>query len=249
MSSQSLLITFTYPPQIRVQEALLEDCVSIEIEGAPVFASVAPWNSMHDLLIDRETRTFAGIVYPVPAREQAAIAAICQSLPKQVVRYCISPVSSAAVLRNLETPLTDHFTVAGDLNVSLRQFPQALRPYRQTLRGCLLGELGRDQLPADLLSVAGKYFEEQAAEAYVDDWASGGANVDRVEVVWVDKPVDPNLPGYFPSELDIELAQYFAEDIWFYGENEVYAIGINHLDKTLADYGLQLPERLLRAAR
>jgi hypothetical protein len=244
MSPQSLLIIFTNPPQIRVQYALLEDFVSTEIDGVPVFASVAPWNSMHDLLIDRETRSFAGIVYPVAVREQAAIAAICQSLPRQVVRYCISPASAAAMLRDIENPLTNHLNVVGDPNVSVRQFPQALRSHRQTLRGCLAGELGRDQLPSDLLSVAGNYFLEQAAEAYLDDWASGGVNVDRVEVVWVNKPVDPNLPSYFPSDLDIELAQYFAEDIWFYGESGVYAIGINHLDKTLADYDLQLPESL-----
>jgi hypothetical protein len=244
MSPQSLLITFTSPPQIRVQYALLEDFVSTEIDGVPVFASVAPWNSMHDLLIDRETRSFAGIVYPVAAREQAAIAAICQSLPRQVVRYCISPASAAAMLRNIETPLTNHLNVVGDPNVSVRQFPQALRSHRQTLRGCLAGELGRHQLPSDLLSVAGNYFLEQAAEAYLDDWASGGLNVDRVEVVWVNKPVHPNLPSYFPSDLDIGLAQYFAEDIWVYGESGVYAIGINHLDKTLADYDLQLPESL-----
>ena len=244
MSPQSLLITFTSPPQIRVREALLEDCVSTEIDGVPVFASVAPWNSMYDLLIDRETRSFAGIVYPVAAREQAAIAATCQSLPRQVVRYCISPASAAAMLRNIETPLTNHLNVAGDPNVSVRQFPEALRPHRQTLRGVLAGELERDQLPSDLLSVAGEYFQEQAAVAYLDDWASGGLNVDRVEVVWVDKPVDPRLPSYFPSDLDVEMAQYFAEDIWFYSESGVYAIGINHLDQTLANYGLQLPESL-----
>ena len=246
MSPQSLLITFTNPPQIRAQYALLEDCVSTKIDGVPVFASVAPWNSMHDLLIDRETRSFAGIVYPVAVREQAAIAAICQSLPRQVVRYCISPASAAALLRDVETPLTNHLNVAGDPNVSVRQFPQALRSHRQTLRGILAGELGRDQLPSDLLSVAGQFFQEQSAEAYVDEWASGAMNVERVEVVWVDKPVDPRLPSYFPSDLDIELAQYFAEDIWFYSESGVYAIGINHLDNTLANYGLQLPESLPR---
>lgn len=71
--------------------------------------------------------------------------------------------------------------------------------------------------------------------------------MDRVEVTWVNKPVDPRLPSYFPSDLQIELAQYFAEDIWFYRDNEVYAIGINHLDQTLDAYGLQLPTTLLRS--
>ena len=33
MSSQSLLITFSYPPQIRVQDTLLEDHVWTEIDG------------------------------------------------------------------------------------------------------------------------------------------------------------------------------------------------------------------------
>ena len=199
---------------------------------------------MHDVLVDRETRTLAGIVYPVVAEEQAAVAAICQSLPKQIVRYCISPVSAAALLRNVEAELTERFNPAGDPNVSVKQFPEALRPYRQVLRGCLSGELDRDQLPSDLRTVAGRYFEDVAAAAYLPEWASGGANVDRVEVTWVDKPVDPRLPGYFPSDLHLELAQYFAEDIWFYREDQVYAIGINHLDQSLADYGLQLLKSL-----
>lgn len=245
MSSQSLLIIFSYPPQIRVQDILLEDHVWTEIEGVPVFAGVPPWNPMHDLLVDRGTKTLAGIVYPVAEGEHAAVAAICGFLPKDVVRYCISPVSAAALLRNFETELSDGPNIAGDLNVSVKQFPEVLRSYRQILRSCLRGELERDQLPSDLLSVAGSYFEGNAAAAHLEDWATGGANVDRVEVTWVHKPVDPNLPGYFPSDLKIELAQYFAEDIWFYRENQVYAIGINHLDKTLNDYGLRLPKNLL----
>jgi|SRR5688572_21562825 len=79
---------------------------------------------------------------------------------------------------------------------------------RQILRSCLRGELDRAQLVSHLLSVAGSYFEENAAAAHLEDWATGGANVDRVEVTWVHKPVDPKLPGYFPSDLEIELAQY-----------------------------------------
>lgn len=245
MSSQSLLIIFSYPPQIRVQDILLEDHVWTEIEGVPVCAGVPPWNPVHDLLVDRGTKTFAGIVYPVAAEEHAAVAAICGLLPKDVVRYCISPVSAAALLRNFETELSTDLDIAGDLNVSVKQFPEVLRPYRQILRSCLRGELDRDQLPSDLLRVAGSYFEENAAAAHLDDWATGGANVNRVEITWVYSPVDPNLPGYFPSDLEIELAQYFAEDIWFYRENQVYAIGINHLDTTLTDYGLRLPNDLL----
>ena len=195
-------------------------------------------------MIDRETRTLAGIVYPVLAREQAAIAAICRSLPTQVVRYCISPVSAASILRNPSIPLADRIEIPGDHKIRVSDFPAALRPYRQALRACLAGELDRDQLPPDVLTVAGEYFQDNAAAPYLEKWTTSGANVDRVEVVWMSKPMDPNLPSYFPSDLGIELAQYFAEDIWYYRENKVYAIGINHLDQTLNDYGLQLPEGL-----
>jgi hypothetical protein len=68
--------------------------------------------------------------------------------------------------------------------------------------------------------------------------------MDRVEVAWVNKSVDARLPHYFPSDFTIELAQYFAEDIWFYREDDdrVHAIGINYLDQTLDAYGLQLPK-------
>ncbi len=38
MSSQSLLIIFSYRPQVRVQDTLLEDHVWTEIERVPVFA-------------------------------------------------------------------------------------------------------------------------------------------------------------------------------------------------------------------
>jgi hypothetical protein len=250
MNPQSLLIILTYPPQVRVQDALLEDYVSSDIDDTPVFASVAPWNPMHDLLVDREAQTLAGIVYPVAAREQAAIAAICQSLPTQVVRYCISPGSAAAVLRNPQIQLTHSLSETGDPNVSVKQFPESLRPHRQVLRGCLLGEIERERLPVELLTVAAKYFEENAAAAHLGEWASGGGNVDRVEVTWVNKPVNAKLPSYFPSAFGIELAQYFAEDIWFYREDDkrVYAIGVNYLDKTLDDYGLQLPKGFLNAA-
>jgi hypothetical protein len=64
------------------------------------------------------------------------------------------------------------------------------------------------------------------------------------------KPVNAKLPSYFPSDLDIELAQYFAEDIWFYREDDqrVYAIGVNYLDQTLNDYDLQLPTGFLKDA-
>jgi hypothetical protein len=248
MNRQSLLITLTNPPQIRLNDALLEDYASSEIDGIQVFASVPPWNPMHDLLVDRETQTLAGIVYPVPARERAAIAAICQSFPTQIVRYCISPGAAAAVLGDPHAQLTNNLSVPGDPNVSVTQFPEILRPHRQVLRGVLAGEIEREQLPPEILPVAGKYFEESAAAAHLDEWASGGLNVDRVEVTWVNKPVDPRMPSYFPSAFEIELAQYFAEDLWFYREDDkqVYAIGVTYLDNTLETYGLQLPGAINR---
>jgi len=240
MNPKSLLIVLTNPAQFKVQDILLEDYTSSKIDGVSVFASVAPWNPMHDLLVDRETQTLAGIVYPVEAREQVAIGGICESLPKQIVRYCISPLSAADLLRNTQIQLTNSLTLTGDPNVSVKQFPEALRPHRQVLRSCLMGEIQRDGLPLELRTVAAKYFEENAAAVHLGEWASGGGSVDRVEVTWINKPVDARLPGYFPSAFDVQLAQYFAEDIWFYRENDksVYAIGINHLDKTLDDYGL-----------
>lgn len=253
MNPQSLLIVLTDPPQFRVQDALLEDYVSSKIDDIPVFATVAPWNPMHDLLVDREARTLAGIVYPVAARERAAIAAICQSLPTQVVRYCVSPVTAAALLRTRPIDLTTSFSETGDPNVHVKQFPEALRPYRQVLRGLLAGEIEHEQFPQELRSVAAKYFEESAAAEHLSEWASGasgGGDVARVEVTWVNKPVDARLPGYFPSAFELELAQYFAEDIWFYRDDDkqAYAIGVNHLDKTLDGYGLQLPKGLQNAA-
>ena len=248
MNPKSLLIIFANPPQVRVQNALLEDNVSTKIDDVPVFAGVAPWNPMHDLLIDRETRTLAGIVYPVAAQEQAAIGAICRSLPPDVVRYCISPVSAAALLRDHQRQLTDSLSTTGDPNTPVKQFPESLRAYRQLLRSCFLGETEPERIPLELRSVGAEYFQDAAAAEHLAEWANGGANVERVEVTWANKPVHPSLPSYFPSAFEIELAQLFAEDVWFYREDDqrVCAVGINHLDKTLEDFGLQLPKNLLQ---
>ena len=148
MSSQSLLIIFRYPPQVRVQDTLLEDHVWTEIEGVPVFAGVPPWNPMHDLLVDRETKTLAGIVYPVMAEEHAAIAAICESLPRDVVRYCISPVSAAALLRNLETELSGEgngFWLGGETQVPIGDSDRDFRAGGANERS---GESGGEEVAA-----------------------------------------------------------------------------------------------------
>ena len=249
MKPQSLLIILTNPPHIRAQETLLDDYVSREIDGIPVFASVAPWNPMHDLLVDRDSQTLAGIVYPVVARERGAIAAMCESLPAQAVRYCVSPARAAVLLRDPQCQLKKTLSETGDPDVPVKQFPETLRPHRQVLRGCLAGEIEREQLSPQLRTVAAKYFEDNAAAAHLEAWASGGSSVDRVEVTWVSKPVDARLPSYFPSDFGIELAQHYAEDIWFYREDNkrVYAIGVNYLDQTLDDYGLKLPKVFLNA--
>ena len=246
MKPQSLLIILTNPPQIRAQETLLNDYVSTEMDGIPVFASVAPWNPMHDLLVDRETQTLAGIVYPVATAERAAIAAICESLPAQVVRYCVSPARAAALLRDQKFQLTKTLSEIGNPSDPVKQFPEALRAHRQNLRACLMGQYERELLPQEVLPVAGEYFQEIANAEHLLEWTSGG-DVARVEVTWVKKPVHEELPSYFPSAFEIELAQYFAEDIWFYREDnkQVYAIGFNHLQATLDVYDLKLPMGLL----
>lgn len=239
MNPQSLLIILTNPPQIRVQENLLEDYVSTEIDGVPVFATVAPWGTMHDLLIDRETQVLAGIIYAVREREQAAVAAICQSMPAEVVRYCISLSRANAAIHSPNFRVSYRLDETGDPNVPVKQFPEVLRPYRQAIRGYLLGGNEQRELTENIRIVAADYFDEFGGE----EWTSRKS---RVEVTWINKPVIAKLPSYFPSAFEIELAQYFAEDIWYYREdnNQPYAIGFNYLDKTLDDYGLQLPEGL-----
>ncbi len=237
MNPQSLLIILNNPPRIRVQNDLLQDYVLTEIDGVPVFAGTAPWNKMHDLLIDRETQALAGIVYPVAEEEQAAVASICQKLPAQFVRYCISPASAAEILGDMQFQLTEMPNSFGDPNVSIKQFPEILQPYRQAIRACMLGEIEPDELSLEIRTAGKEYF----AEAAKTEWTG---NTARVEVTWINKPVNAKLPSYFPSAFEIELAQYFAEDIWFYREDnqQVYAIGINYLDETLEGYDLQLPE-------
>ncbi|MBC7798434.1 MAG: hypothetical protein H7Z37_16315 [Pyrinomonadaceae bacterium] len=237
MNTQSLLITFDNPPQITVKEVLFEDYASTKINGVPVFATVAPWRAMHDLLIDRETQTLAGIVYPVAQQEQAAVAKICQAFPKQIVRYCISSAQAVAALENLQFDLSRLLAETGDTNTSVKPFPKALQPYRQTIRGYFLGEIEPDKVPEEIRKTAADYFDESADLGWTNETA-------RVEVSYINKFVNDKLPSYFPSAFDVELAQHFAEDIWFYREDnkQVYAIAINHLQKTLNDYSLRLPK-------
>jgi hypothetical protein len=237
MKTQSLTIILSDPPQTKAQNFLLDDYISTEIKGVPVFASVAPWDKLHDLLVDRETQTLAGIVYPVAAQEQAAVATICQSLPAEVIRYCISPTRAAAALNNSHFQLTEILSETGDPNITVKQFPEVLRPYRQAIRSCFLGETDLNEIPQEIRIVAAQHFEEKGETQWTSDTA-------RVEISWINKAVNAELPNYFPSAFDIELAQYFAEDIWFYREDNgrVFAVGFNYLDKTLESYGLRLPE-------
>ena len=239
MNPKSLLIIFSNPPIIRTQNFLFEDNAQTQIDGVPVFAGVAPWNKMHDLLIDSETRTLAGIVYPVAEQEQAAVAAVCQSLPSQFVRYCISTVQAVSELANSQFQPLEKLNETTDAGSPIEQFPAVMRPYRQAIRICMFGQIEPDELPSEVRAAAASYFEKAGAVQLNGDTA-------RIEVSWINKPVNDKLPSYFPSAFDIELAQYFAEDIWFYRQdnNQIFGVGINYLDKTLADYDLQLPENL-----
>jgi hypothetical protein len=71
-------------------------------------------------------------------------------------------------------------------------------------------------------------------------------DLDRVEIVWLPRPLQPGLLPYILSTLRVQAAQQFAEDIWFYQrENEnVVAVGLNHLDEVLETFGLELPAGL-----
>lgn len=239
MNPKSLLIILNNLPQIRLQNDLLEDYISTEIDGVPVFAGVAPWKTMHDLLVDRETQTLAGFIYQIEEKEQAAVAALCESLPSTIVRYCISLARANAKIHDPQFRLTDSLTESGDANAVIEQFPTILQPYRQAINSCFFGKIEPHELPDEVGEVAAQYFEVVGAKQWTKETA-------RVEVTWVNKPVISKLPSYFPSAFEIEPAQYFAEDIWFYREDnrQVYAIGFNHLDETLENYELYLPEEI-----
>jgi hypothetical protein len=239
MNPKSLLMILANPPQIRLQNDLLKDYVSTEIDGVPVFAGVAPWRTMHDLLVDRETQTLAGFIYQVEEKEQAAVAALCQSLPSTAIRYCISLARANEQIHDPQFRLSDALSESGDVNAAIEQFPAILQPFRQAINSCLLGGIELHELPDEVREIAAQYFKEVGGKGWTKETA-------RVEVTWVNKPVIDSLPSYFPSAFEIELAQYFAEDIWFYREDnrQIYAVGFNHLDETLESYELDLPDSI-----
>lgn len=237
---RSLLIRLSGVPSVAVQQTLLEDHAAYEIDGVPVFGTVAPWHANHDLLVDKADGFLAGIVYPVTGSERRSVLELCGSLPDEVVRYCVSPVFAVSLLRS-GADLLDVPREWGNQEQPVRRFPEVLRPVRQVLRGCLLGQITMDEIPCDLREVGARFFESLNEYEYMREWPAG--DVDRVEVTWLRKPVVEGLPAYYPSALDIELAQFFAEDVWYYRQDNglAFAIGINHLDETLASYGLELP--------
>jgi hypothetical protein len=73
------------------------------------------------------------------------------------------------------------------------------------LRECLAGRRDLLDIPPNLREPAVRYFESIAQADYFAEWPAG--DVDRVEVVWESRPVAPGLPSYFPSALQVELAQ------------------------------------------
>jgi hypothetical protein len=248
MQYRSLLLTLGDPPAFVLNGDLLPDHTATVIGQVPVFASVAPWVAQHDLLIDPDQRIFAGIVYPVAVRERSAVLAICGHFPGRAVRYCISPRFAADWVRQISLggmPGTlDPTTLSrdwGDPAANVAGFPKPLRPVRQLLRDCLLGRRDRLEIPPDLRSLAGEYFQAMAQADYATEWPDG--DVDRVEVTWSPKPMLESLPDYFPSALTVRPAQQFAEDIWFYRQEngDLVGVGVNHLDEILKDFRLQLP--------
>jgi hypothetical protein len=241
MRYRSLLAVDGDPPSVTLSEGLLPDHAPTEVGGTIVFAGPAPWPGNHDLLVDEDGRAFAGIVYPVATAERAAVLRLCATFRGQLVRYCVSPKLAADLLEHNACEFTSLQRDWGDPAVPVEGFPDRLRPIRQMLRECLAGRRDLLDIPLDLRETAAHYFESIAQADYFAEWPGG--DVDRVEVVWESKPVAPGLQSYFPSALQVELAQQFAEDIWFYRQKsgEVVGIGVNHLDEIVEEFGLELP--------
>jgi hypothetical protein len=241
MRYRSLLMRDGQPPVVSLSEKLLVDYTPSEIGGMPVFAGPAPWRANHDLLIDDDRGTLAGIVYPVAAAERAAVANLCSRFPNQLVRYCVSPMFAADMLEQGIYDLDALPREWGDPSATVEGFPEPLRPIRQLLRECLAGRRERSAISPELMEIAARHFREIAKADYFAEWPGG--DVDRVEIVWAPKSVLPGLPPFFPSALRVELAQHFAEDIWLYGRDDgaLVGFGLNHLDELLEEFGLELP--------
>lgn len=241
MRYRSLMSMDGDPPSVTFREGLLPDHALMEVGGVPVYAGPAPWRGNHDLLVDEDGRTLAGIVYSVATAERAAILNMCARLPGRLVRYCVSPQLAADMLEHGTFDLDAVPRDWGEPGARVERFPEPLRPIRQLLRECFAGTRDREDVPPGLLEAAADYFKALGRADYLDEWPNG--DVDRVEVVWAPKPVFPGLPSYFPSALRVELAQQFAEDIWLFRREggEVVGVGLNHLDEILSGYGLALP--------
>lgn len=239
MAYRALLITDGDPPRVMLRESLLPDHAAAEVGGAPAFGGPAPWGANHDLLIDPDERTLCGIVYPVRTAERAAVLRLCGGFPSRIVRYCVSPRLAARLVME-STDLWDVPRDWGDPAARVRAFPTSLRPFRQLLRACLLGTHDRSELPPEIREEAAQYFTSLNDDDGFSEWPGG--DVDRVEVVWEPRPVIAELPSHFPSMLQVEIAQQFAEDIWFYRKDgSVAGIVINHLDSILDAFHLDLP--------
>lgn len=245
MRYRSLLMRDGQPPVVSLSEKLLPDHAPSEIGGVPVFAGPAPWRANHDLLVDDDRGTLAGIVYPVAAAERASVVNLFSHLPSGLVRYCVSPMFAAEMLEQGIFDLAALPREWGDPSVNVEVFPESLHPIRQLLRECLAGKRERSAISPELQKIAARHFRDIANADYISEWPGG--DVDRVEVVWSPKSVLPGLPSFFPSALRVELAQHFAEDIWLYGQEDgaLVGLGLNHLDEVLAEFSLVLPTELL----
>src|SRR5258708_39132771 len=102
----------------------------MEIAGLPAFTGPAPWGGNHDLLVNEDHRTLAGIVSPVAIAERSAVLRICAPIQGRLVRYCVSPRFAAELLKHDAIDATALPRDWGDPNLLVQAFPQLLRPIR-----------------------------------------------------------------------------------------------------------------------
>jgi len=237
----ALLITLGSPSKKYFRQQNFEENVPLVLDGKVLHGRPAPWNPLFDLIVNRETRNFLGVSYPIDAPGRSFAKYVCEQLDSDAIDYRLHySVFADNLAGKRGRYLGDHIQPWRPGDPIPSGFPVELIPYRGLIEAVFQGSRPISDLPIEIKNRASMYFDESSRRDY--------GRLDTVTIVWNSDEEQRGL--ILPPEWEIKLAQQFAQDIWYYeqpapngGEMDLpVAVAINDVAISTSRYELKWPD-------